>query len=269
MKSWFRLAVILLALSVANGAAEESAGTMKPGEMDTLRLRSMLKSPNRKKVLETIKKHGPAAIELLGDVCAATIDRKEENRRAAVEAIEALDPAFFVAIEPVLMDDNWLSRPRAINKLDPSKMNLLPAMPILWFRLQSAESSEETLAILWAIVRIAPGDQRVIDAVLSAAEHRLSKNYCGRWLELIPHLEMDQKATKRAVAILVMGLKSKNSEDRITAMECLSRIGADAKSSLPELKRYPGSGSQKERDAARLAIDAIEKALANPTPREE
>ena len=137
----------------------------------------------------------------------------------------ALPPAVEKIIEIIENDSNErvvAAACYALRNIGPAASKAGPALVGVY---NDGTEFEKMIAI-WALLKVRPGYERVV---------------------------------KRAIPLLTKGLSSERPEVRAEAAQALGEIGASAAAALPELKKLLEDEEEVVRNAAKSAIEAIQK----------
>ncbi|MCB9919243.1 MAG: HEAT repeat domain-containing protein [Planctomycetes bacterium] len=187
------------------------------GSMGELVVPSLLEAA---KSLDSLR--GRRCIALVMQSIGAHLSHDEDRTKLATQCVEALR-AWLDSDEDVLVRDSAI----ALGQFGSRAKQVVPQL----IRLASDGGTEERIAALFALSRIAPLEERVFETIHAAVA---AESQDVRWAALE---SLGTPGNAKAVPVLVSALESTVDFDRVRAAESLSRIGKPAKEALPALEK--------------------------------
>jgi hypothetical protein len=229
-------------------------------------------------------------------LCAAALDRSDDVRQAALEALEKVHPRLYQPVLTLLVDRDQQNHTLACNKLVSLGRQASEGAPVLrayilhhcsehrpinrfptdlhLFTIR--QHSHLAASGVQALLKVAPNEDETIDLFISlstlnnwnqplrnlAAEVRPSATQSlGEIAKAYPD-KRKKIVSALANATDVKMTPNQNTSDHqntLLAVKALGQLGADAADAIPTLKKLKLHSSQQIRQAASEALDKIEK----------
>lgn len=280
--------MITLGLHGMRGSAQEKQQKPDRVKLDVEKFIKDLKNPDAKirtNAAKSLMALGTEANAASAALCSATLDKSAQVRRAALEALEKVNPELYPLISTIVLDDDFHKRLSAIETLAKMGEDALPAVDFLISKF-SVESSGEgpfrglvdsdawrgyadgggLLFSRWTsfpsayyatLVTVAPEDERVIKLNKKLAAERRGYGYMTA-LRFLYYRWAGEDETKRKEVYRLLKAAFSESRPSIEIIDMIGSYGALAKDFVPTLKRLKLSSSSEVREAAAKALEMIE-----------
>lgn len=233
---------------------------------------------SRIKALEELGKLGPDAKEASQAIIEVMMERGPMVRQAASDALERVNLPLHGPVLKIVVDD--AKRLTAVDELVGLEAEAKPTIPLLLavFRtemaaggssqIRTSEGVPPAAKVLQAMVRIAPEEKSVVQAVLdtitvkgAGGTGKLASsggaNNPIRLYAIDFALEMDKLDPKPLTKALMTATHDQIA--KLKAIEALGELGPRAKEALPLLKKLKLDSEEKVRDAATASVERIDK----------
>jgi len=262
--------------------AERAPKRSPPPKTELDRTIEQLKSEKRDDrvaAAERLRKMGEKARPAARALCEAIVSPSESVRRSALEALEKVDPALYKQVVLLVVDENVYNHVQASNALSVMGVEGAAAVPVLLAHAKKVYSVEYDfphvevlIADIAALAKLGPGEPEVVELFKELT--KFQKDRFGRYRgwqvrtvaisALVATGKAQPDRRKELVPVLVAATESTDSRQQdettsIAAIKALGEFGADAKAAIPALKKLKFSSSMPVREAARAALDKIEK----------
>ncbi|MGL6097336.1 MAG: hypothetical protein ACRC7O_16245 [Fimbriiglobus sp.] len=271
MRLFVFTAIAALFAAVSGPAADNDKPKDKDPAEEIDRLVKMLKDPDSTRQIYAIKKlggMGPDAHAAARPLFEVTLNPKfRTNHTPALQAIEKISPKAYEVGRTLILDDSWFDRADALKDLEAlpeaDRAALFPVV-IKAYRFERLRSRGRSL-VLADIVRtlaiVYPTEPETRDAFLESITYTgpqfAASGSRRAALGLLDKVELDKKVLYKA---LVSALADPDLGSGVLAVKALGDLGADAKASLPTLKKLKFHKEKLVRDAADAAVAKIEAA---------
>jgi HEAT repeat protein len=233
-----------------------------PGQLGDLV--TQLRSNDAKERLTAIRELGgmkagakPATREL----CALIVRSKDAERQAAFEALEQIDPGLYARCVPLVVGTN---QQQALIDLSAMKSRGHDALPIVLALAKIDHLRTRgrlAFEIMAAAAAIAPGEPEVNDLLLMIASDVQFQYAVPTALKhLSDWAKQDPKLRTRLLEFIQRQLTTGRETHAVELIQTLGKVGPEAKEFLPLLKKLKLSEQAGVRDAAKAAVEQIEKA---------
>jgi hypothetical protein len=234
------------------------------------------KTDDRVAAAERLRKMGEKARPAARALCEAIVSSSEPLRRAALEALEKVDPTLYKQVVLLVVDENAYNHVQASNALAAMGAEGAAAVPVLLAHAKKVSATNylnESMLIadIAALAKLGAGESAVVELFKELTKFQKANR--GGWQvrpAAINALVAAGKAqpTRRKELVPVLVAATAESPDIfgrhdeatcLAAIKALGEFGPDAKAAVPRLKDLKLSSSMMIRDGARAALEKIEK----------
>lgn len=234
---------------------------------------------------------GEKASAATSALCSATLDRSATVRRAALEALEKVNPELYSPISTIVLDNDGANLAKAIYTLAKMGQDAQPAIDFLLSKFGAASNSPTPFgsysdsvffkdawkgysddltrgrrlaswaeAFYRALITIAPEDERVIKLNKNVASQRqIDPNHRMVAIRFLYHRWAGDDETKRKEVYRFLKSAFTEASPSIEIIEMIADYGSLAKDFVPTLKRLKLSSDSEVREAAAKALEMIEQ----------
>ncbi len=224
---------------------------------------------------ERLRKMGEKARPAARALCEAIVGTSESVRRSALEALEKIDPPLYKQVVLLVVDENTYNHVQASATLGAMGTEGEAAVPVLLSHAKKVSSAEYPndamlIADIAALAKLGPAESEVVKLFVEMT--KLPQGRFGRGWQVRPAAINAIVATGNAqparrkdlVQVLIAATEITvfgqiDEGTRLAAIKALGEFGTDAKAAIPALKNLKLSSSMRVREAARAALDKIEK----------
>lgn len=280
-----RLATVALVASILGcssgsllGQAEKKAEKKadKPAEKKIdpklEELAKALKAKNaadRVKAAEDIAKLGPDAAPITADLCKAMLDPSPKVNQAALEALEKVNAELYKPLVVLAVDKVPTNHVKAIKTLGLMGEDAAPVAPIVATYLKKTITDQKlgtfnrreiVKECIETLGKIAPEDPINLATLIGLAGPLGSDPDMRAYalVQLGNMAEAKEEFRKKVLPTLVSGVNDGSQPIKLAAIEALAKLGPDAKSAIPTLKKCKMDSSARIREAATAALEKIE-----------
>lgn len=223
-----------------------------------------IQQADRVKAAQSLAKLGPKGKEASAVVIESMLERWPNNKEEFLDALAAINPTLQKPVVTLLVDQNALSKQKAIHELEDLKGEAKPAVPILLALVQAElqrSSTKNYLGLggeaLVTAAHVDPQNNTVIQTVLGLVPHntRLGRGRVDdtHAIELAFEMKIDPKLLAPPL-ITAMA----NPQVKLMAVRALGKIGPEAKAAIPALNKMRFDSVQQVREAATEALKSIQ-----------
>jgi HEAT repeat protein len=213
----------------------------------------------RRCAAESLGQLGKAATPAIPALLTAAVDVDAAVREAALNALEAIDPAWPKNAEtPKAVPDLVVALKSMFEQVHWAAFSLLrsigqPAVPDLSSALLEGEDKINQIRVIRVLGRIAPGATSAVPGLTRA----LSSQHLHVRIAAARALANIGPPPETALPMLVAGLSERSAEARQVMAACLARAGAAAEPALPSLLPLLADPDRGVREAASAALKEI------------
>jgi transglutaminase-like putative cysteine protease len=195
------------------------------------------------------------------------MDPAAKVRESAIEALEKVKPELYKPLVTILLDKDIIKHVEAIKDIGLLDKDGRPAVSVLLSHVKKTFTNRRIPRVVRltliqadfeALTAVAPDDQTVLKFLLSVAKAN-ARDPVPRGLAIQSLGSLAESRPAVSKQILPVLLKAiKNPELRLTAIEVAGRLGPDAKTAVPVLKKFKLNPVEEIRKAAAEALERIE-----------